>query len=130
MLQTCLHCKRWCLEPSGACNQLRLTRWVAWEVCRDGDSAACSTTCSIVPRGSCCCLGPRIALDQPAKMDKRRVCVAVDASNTSRSALEWVGRSQLGQKMDEASRGRVATLLCCSPSAARHLPPLLRDDLS
>ncbi|PRW20580.1 hypothetical protein C2E21_8960 [Chlorella sorokiniana] len=46
-----------------------------------------------------------LAGDEPlllrATMDKRRVCVAVDASSTSKSALEWVGRSQLGQKMDE-----------------------------
>ena len=63
-------------------------------------------------------------------MDKRRVCVAVDASNTSKSALEWVGRSQLAQKMDEASPGLRAKAAAakspCRPPQLLPPPPLRR----
>lgn len=87
-----------------------------------GDSAALTTLLEL-PSELCCCLGPPPSL---FRMDKRRVCLAVDASDTSKSAVEWVGRSLLGQKMnstsDEASKHGCAghgRSCCC-----RRLPAL------
>lgn len=88
-----------------------------------GDSAALTTLLEL-PSELCCCLGPPPSL---FRMDKRRVCLAVDASDTSKSAVEWVGRSLLGRKMnstsDEASKhgcaghGAPAAAAACLPSA-------------
>ena len=53
-------------------------------------------------------------------MDKRRaVCVAVDASQSSQSAVQWVGSSKLADRMDEAS---TVTAACAAAAAVAAAP--------